>query len=196
MGPPCLPSPVQAVHKASSQTSRAGRKKGRCRGEREAEQKQRVARRRIYFSQESAEEGGGGEPLVRRPPGRSCAQFPVRGAALGAEWSHQKGGFSLPSLLSAAANKEERERRHRHTLTAWRRGMALPSSGQGGSLVLWGPCRAAPQPLRTRLPMAGKGTPWKPLPFLSLRPAPELDQPQRTGQGSGGKGGARCPLPS
>uniref|UniRef100_A0A2D4NTJ5 Uncharacterized protein n=1 Tax=Micrurus surinamensis TaxID=129470 RepID=A0A2D4NTJ5_MICSU len=27
-------------------------------------------------------------------------QFPVRGAALGAEWSHRKGGFSLPSLQS------------------------------------------------------------------------------------------------
>uniref|UniRef100_A0A2D4MPN3 Uncharacterized protein n=1 Tax=Micrurus spixii TaxID=129469 RepID=A0A2D4MPN3_9SAUR len=62
------------------------------------------AGRQVYFSQEFAKRrrraeesrwsGGPRTGLVHSP------QSPVRGAALGAEWSHRKGGFSLPSLQS------------------------------------------------------------------------------------------------
>lgn len=137
-GPLLFPPESRQSTKPLRPHTGAGRKKGRCRGNAKPSRSSELpeggfisAKNLRRRAEESRWSGGPRAGLAHSP------QFPVKGAALGAEWSRQKGGSSLPSLQSSAASKEERERRNCHTLTAWRSGMALPSPGHGGSMAFW-----------------------------------------------------------
>lgn len=183
MASPSLPSGVQTVRKASSRHPGAveGPLQGRRRSRAEARCPEGGFISAKNLQRRAEESHWSGSPRTgpaHRP------QFPVRGAALGAEWSHQKGGFSLPSLQSAAASEEEGERANRYTLTASRGGLALPSQGQGrGS--------ADPQPTGTALPLAGNEPPGSGCLHPRARPCSLLQTPGT----AGGEGMVSAPPP-